>query len=144
LPDHNDFFEIATMFKTFLKGVSQGWNKQGFALSMTQFKALHVLSKGPMMVSQIAHALDMTPAAITGVTDFLLAEGYVEKERAAGDRRVVNITLTQEGESLIEEVHNKQKEIMQSYFSILPDEDIDHLRRIFGVLITELENTKNI
>lgn len=140
MSDHNDFFEISTMFKTFLKGMAQGWNKQGFALSLTQFKALHFLSKeGPMMVSQLAAALNMTPAAITGVTDSLLAEGYVGKERAADDRRVVNITLTKEGKVAIEEAHNKQKEIMGSYFSILPDEDIAHLRRIFGVLISELD-----
>lgn len=62
MSDHNDFFEISTMFKTFLKGMAQGWNKQGFALSLTQFKALHFLSKeGPMMVSQLAAALNMTP-----------------------------------------------------------------------------------
>ncbi|WP_239004520.1 MarR family winged helix-turn-helix transcriptional regulator [Paenibacillus tepidiphilus] len=141
MSDHNkDFIEISSMFKTFLKGISQKWNKQGFPLSLTQFKALFVICKdGPMMVSQLAAALDMTPAAITGVTDFLLAEGYVQKERASGDRRVVNITITTEGKELIKVVENKQREVLESYFRILPDEDIEHLRRIFGTLIAELD-----
>ncbi|CAH1194948.1 putative HTH-type transcriptional regulator YusO [Paenibacillus auburnensis] len=140
MTERDDYFEISLLFKTFLKGVAQEWNKQGFRLSQTQFKALYVLSKeGPMMVSQLAAALDLTPAAVTGITDQLLADAYIQKERAEGDRRAVKITLTAEGKSIIKEVKDKQKEVMHSYFSILPEEDMDHLRRIFAVLIKEID-----
>lgn len=135
-----DYFELSTLFKTLLKGMAHKWNQHGCPLTQTQFKTLFVLSKeGPQMVSQLAHALDLTSAAITGVTDHLLAEGYVKKERAEGDRRVVNITLTEEGASLIKEVEKSQKELLHSHFSVLPDEDIAHLKRIFNTLIAELD-----
>lgn len=140
MTERNDFFEISLLFKTFLKGISQDWNKQGFCLSQTQFKSLHVLWKeGPMMVSQLAAALDLTPAAVTGITDQLLAEGYIQKERAEGDRRVVKITLTPEGTTILKEVQDKQKEVMHAYFSILSEEDMNHLRRIFAALIKEID-----
>jgi MarR family transcriptional regulator, organic hydroperoxide resistance regulator len=138
--NNDDFIEISSMFKTFLKGVTQNWNKQGYNISLTQFKALHtLLREGPLKVSQLAGALDMTPAAITGITDQLYAEGYVDKERAEGDRRVVNITLTKKGEDTVNEVIDRHKLVMQSYFEVLPDEDVEHLRRIFAVLISKLD-----
>jgi DNA-binding MarR family transcriptional regulator len=140
LTNQDDYFEIPMLFKTLLKGIAQDWNRQGFCLSQTHFKALHVLLKeGPMMVSQLAAALDLTPAAVTGITDQLLADGYIQKERTEGDRRVVKITLTAEGETTLKDVKDKQRELMHAYFSILPEEDMDHLRRIFAVLIKEID-----
>lgn len=109
-------------------------------LNITQFKTLRTLSKnGPQNVSQIAAALGITSAAITGVTDQLIAEDYVNKERAKDDRRVVHITITQKGEATIKEVQERHQELMESYFKILPDEDIEHLRRIFAVIISDLD-----
>ncbi|WP_342562093.1 MarR family transcriptional regulator [Paenibacillus sp. FSL R7-0345] len=138
--ERDRYFEFPILFKTFLKGLGQQWTKQGFPINQTQFKALQTLSKeGPMMVSQLAAALDLTPAAVTGITDQLLTEGYIQKERAAGDRRAVKITLTAEGTDLIAKTQKQLGEVMHSYFSILPEEDMEHLRRIFGVLIKELD-----
>ncbi|KUP21304.1 MarR family transcriptional regulator [Paenibacillus sp. DMB5] len=84
--ERDRYFELPILFKTFLKGLGQQWNKQGFPITQTQSKALQTLSReGPMMVSQLAAALDLTPAAVTGITDQLLIQGYIQKERAAGD-----------------------------------------------------------
>lgn len=137
---NEDLYEISSMFKTFLKGVNKDWNKQGHELSMTQCKTLFSLSKGgPQKVSQLAGSLNFTSAAITGITDHLFAEGYVNKERAECDRRVVNITITKKGEEMINNLKENHQEVIGSYFKLLPNEDLDHLRRIFGVLIKEIE-----
>lgn len=142
--DHNeDFYEISTMFKTFVKGITKDWNKQGHELTMTHCKTLFSLSKGgPQKVSQLAGSLNFTSAAITGITDHLFAEGYVNKERAECDRRVVNITITKKGEEMINELKESQREVIGSYFKLLPEEDLEHLRRIFTILITEIDIRK--
>jgi len=141
LSNNEEFYEISSMFKTFLKGINQDWNKQGHELSMTHCKTLYSLSRnGPQKVSQLASSLNFTAAAITGITDHLFAEGYVNKERAESDRRVVNITLTKKGEDMIAGLMENQRELMGNYFKILPDEDIVHLRRIFAVLISKIDN----
>lgn len=144
MANNEDFFRVSSIFKSFLKEVSQDWNKQGYHLNMTQFKALSTLSKnGPQNVSQIAAALNLSSAAITGIADQLIAEDYVKKERAKCDRRVVNITITQKGETILKEVQERQQAVMESYFNILSDEDTEHLRRIFAILISDLEKRKN-
>lgn len=140
LDKNEDLYEISSMFKTFLKGITKDWNRQGPELSMTHFKTLLSLSKdGPQKVSQLAGSLNFTSAAITGITDHLFAEGYVNKERAECDRRVVNITITKKGEEMISKLKESQQEVIGSYFKLLPEEDREHLRRIFGVLIKEID-----
>lgn len=52
---------------------------------------------------------------------------------------MVHITITQKGEATIKEVQERHQELMESYFKILPDEDIEHLRRIFAVIISDLD-----
>ncbi|MGF7047362.1 DNA-binding MarR family transcriptional regulator [Paenibacillus sp. DS2015] len=140
MTENEEFYEISSMFKTLLKGITQDWNKQGHELSITQCKTLYRLSQhGPQKVSQLASSLSFTSAAITGITDHLFAEGYVNKERAESDRRVVNITITKKGEEMVLGLRENQRELMGSYFKILPSEDIEHLRRIFTKLISEIK-----
>nr|WP_202404897.1 MarR family transcriptional regulator [Shimazuella alba] len=128
------------MFHTFLKEISKDWNKHGYHLTLTQFKILYLLKlEGPKKVSQLAEVLSLTSSAVTGITDQLLKEGYIEKERAENDRRVVNISLSDKGYSTIEEKQKKQKEIMNTYFHLLNEEDVQHLKRIFTTLIDNVK-----
>lgn len=140
MADSEMLFEVTSMFRTLLKRISQEWGNKGYCLSLPQFKALYMLSKdGPQKVSQLALALSITPAAVTGITDKLLAEGYVERERAEVDRRVVFISITKKGEELIQETRAGQSETISSFFNILPEEDIQHLRRIFAEMLSNMD-----
>jgi MarR family transcriptional regulator, organic hydroperoxide resistance regulator len=131
----DELFEVSAMFKMFIKGISNEWNKRGYNLNITQYKILHLLEKdGPMNVTELAHATSITSSAVTGVTDQLLTEAYVEKERSSKDRRVVHITITAKGKLAIEEIQKDQKEIMHMHFNKLSEEDIQHLKRIFTIL----------
>ena len=98
---------------------------------------------GTQKVSQLAECLGITPAAITGITDKLLMEGYVKRERAENDRRVVNISITELGQDIIRQVNENQKEMIDGIFNQLQEEDLQHLRRIFALLLASLEQTKN-
>ena len=132
------------MFRMFLKGVTQDWKKRGNKINLTQFKVLYILDNdGPQKVSQLAHALSISSAAVTGITDQLLTEGYVTKERCEQDRRVVFITLTDKGRTTVKEINNFQEVSLLSYFEMLEDDDVHHLKRILGKLLTK-RNTKSI
>lgn len=141
-----ELFEVTSMFRTLLKSISQEWNKRGREnnLSFPQYKMLYILDmSGTQKVSQLAECLGITPAAITGITDKLLTEGYVKRERAENDRRVVNISITELGKDIIRQVNENQKEMIDGMFNQLREEDLQHLRRIFGLLLASLEQTKN-
>lgn len=137
---HDDLLDLVAMFRSFLKTIHQDWNKQGTTLNLTQCKALYYLSReGPQKLSSLAGLLGMTSAAVTGIADQLVQDGFVEKNRAENDRRVVHITITSEGLTFIDEMKNRQKEVIEGYFGILPEQDIRELKRIFGKLTDHTE-----
>ncbi|MFS0782560.1 MarR family winged helix-turn-helix transcriptional regulator [Bacillus sp. 1P06AnD] len=132
---NEELFEVTSMFQTFLKGISQNWKKEGYSISINQFKVLRILAtEGPQKVSELANILCLSSAAITGVTDQLDLDGYVHKERCSQDRRAVIITITETGKSMDESIVNSQSGMFQSYFQILSRQDIQHLKRIFSML----------
>ena len=47
------------------------------------------------------------PAAMTGVVDRLVRQGWVDRRRSDTDRRVVLVTITEAGKILIEAIHKK-------------------------------------
>jgi DNA-binding MarR family transcriptional regulator len=68
------------------------------ALSLTHARALRVLAdQGPLPIGQLAAATETTGAAATQLVNGLAAAGYVTRERPAGDKRSVTVTLTGTG-----------------------------------------------
>ncbi|WMT38818.1 MarR family transcriptional regulator [Paenibacillus sp. D2_2] len=92
-----EILEVSNMFRLLMKKASQDWNRGAckMNLSFPQFQILYGLNtRGPLKVSELADALNMTSAAITGLADKLCSYSYVERERATDDRRVVYIKIT--------------------------------------------------
>lgn len=137
-------FEVATMFRTLIKGISQEWNKRNeYSLSFPQYKMLYILTQhGTLKVSQLADMIGITSSAITSLTDKLLTDGYVHRERAEQDRRVVYISITEKGKEIAEKVRENQQETIHRIFDMLEEEDIEHLRRIYAVMLSNFD--KNI
>jgi DNA-binding MarR family transcriptional regulator len=121
------------MYKSALKHVASEWNKQGHSLTLPQYKILYSLEReGSQNISQLAHSLCITPSAVIAVTDQLVNEGLIRKERAENDRRVVHVHLTDQGKDRARQMQSRQKQFMQLYFNRLSDEDIQHLKRILA------------
>lgn len=81
--------------------------KKGRATAYQNFLILHYLKQeiatGP---SAIALRLGMSPAAITGYLDTMEKYGYVYRERkltGEGDRRKIDLTITEEGHKALAE-----------------------------------------
>jgi len=80
-----------------------------------------------------------TPGAITSATDKLVAEGYAERKGDKEDRRVVYLEITEKGKKLVESLSQAQNNITIRFFQGLPDEDIQHLIRIYNKISDNLE-----
>jgi len=134
--------ELGNLFRAFMKRVSQGWNKQvDSGMSIAQYRMLIILKSGePQKVSQVAEKLCITSGAITGVADKLIQSGLLERKRAEDDRRVVYMQLTPKGRKFIDTTMEMQKESIDELFAVLPEEDIQHLKRIFAKLMDKSED----
>lgn len=144
MPKNELLFEVSGMFRQLLKSMSQEWNKistKEYNLTFPQFQVLYTLNmRGSLKVSELAEALGLTSPAITSLTDKLIAAGYVKRERAEDDRRVVYTMITKEGYEIIDKIKDDQKEVIQVFFGMLSEEDIQHLRRIFSSMLLNIEH----
>ncbi|MFD1934165.1 MULTISPECIES: MarR family winged helix-turn-helix transcriptional regulator [Nonomuraea] len=73
-------------------------------LTALQAKALVLLAREPLPMRRMAELFQCDPSNVTGIVDRLERRGLVSREPSAADRRVKNVTLTEEGEGVAEEL----------------------------------------
>lgn len=94
-------------------------------LSLTQLTALFSIGeRGVMTSSALAQQLMVTPGAVTQIVDGLQSAGYVRRDQDAGDRRVVNVTLTALGAEQIDRLNVVRKEGVVRIFADVSDDEL--------------------
>jgi DNA-binding MarR family transcriptional regulator len=72
-------------------------------LTFAQIRALAALGRErEMTAGQLARSADLNPATVTAMLDHLEGAGIVERHRSTTDRRVCNVSLTDDGWELLE------------------------------------------
>jgi DNA-binding MarR family transcriptional regulator len=95
--------EIVAAVRKLVRSVYLDSTRTGrkFGVSGAQNLVLRNLnSHGPLSSADLSRKLFVTPANMTGIVDRLETKGLVGRQRKAGDRRVVLITLTEAGQEL--------------------------------------------
>ena len=100
-------------------------------MTLPQFLVLVLLNKsGESSMSYMASGLGVTTAAMTGIVDRLVRDGYIAREHDKDDRRVVNIALTVKGSKMVKTMLEKRKHMIASIFSTLTQDERDQYLRI--------------
>lgn len=97
------------------------------ALSYAQVRALVLLGKSDdeeVTAGQLAKAADLTPASVTALLDQLEREGMVERRRSEQDRRLVVVSLTDEGRALLAQKRELWRGCWNDAMADLDDRDI--------------------
>ncbi|HET9255134.1 MAG TPA: MarR family transcriptional regulator [Pseudonocardiaceae bacterium] len=95
-------------------------------LTMQQYRALVLLSAdGPLPQGELAQALGVGLATVTGLVDRLVARGLVERTEDPHDRRVRRAGLSSAGIAFLEQITNAGQETRRRLLRML---DIDALR----------------
>lgn len=72
-------------------------------LTYGQLRCIAALGKEPELTAgQLARSADLTPATVTAILDQLEQAQIVQRHRSTTDRRVCNVSLTDEGWTLLE------------------------------------------
>jgi DNA-binding MarR family transcriptional regulator len=118
----SDAERLAELFPRMMTALSQITHAEELIhanLTPSQIKVLNILgvANGPKRMSEIAKELGITQASLTETAKKLAKQGYINRARKADDDRVVNVTLTPQGEDLAVEIKRK----IQSYFNLVCD-----------------------
>lgn len=104
-------------------------------VTLSQYVALKILSsRSRCTASDIAAKMRISTSAVTPLIDKLAALNLVERSRDDGDRRVVWICLTENGNRLIREIEDAKRKAMDDVFSKFTESELDRLISILEKL----------
>ena len=82
---------------------------QALNLSFSHIRSLHLLATVPQLpMKELAEKLGFTPPSVTALTRRLVATGMVQRQPNVHDSRVVLLSITEAGRTLIQEIYHEQ------------------------------------
>jgi len=107
-------------------------------MSRNEFFILKTLYElGPKKSSDLSKILNVSASHITAVTDSLIEKNWIERVRSVKDRRIVDIHLTEDGKSILEQYEKKKTDFLLEKFNDFSDEDIANFIILFKKLLKE-------
>lgn len=141
MPTNDELSRSVELFWRVSRGLSSIWKKKfEQQLSNTQaYILIHLDSKGPQKITNLAEVLDITPGAISSISDKLIAAGLIVRCRDEVDRRVVYLDITPIGKKMLKEIKEEARIVVNKCFNGLPEEDIHHLIRIYETILINID-----
>ncbi len=93
-------------------------------VSLTEFSVLEVLyHKGKQTIQQIGSSILISSGSMTYVIDKLEQKGLLKRNACPEDRRVIHVTLTDNGLDLIKKIMPRHQEQVDYMFGALNNDD---------------------
>jgi DNA-binding MarR family transcriptional regulator len=121
-------------------GEMASWNPREFiaafqrwhhgSLSLAHLNVLTLIeANGPMSMSRLAEALDISVASATGIVDRMEKRGLVERRHDTADRRVVLVHPAAGGQAVFGEIDRRRRSALMKVLERLTDEELEGLLR---------------
>lgn len=105
-------------FKAWLRG----------SLSVIHLYVLTTLeTEGPLPMSRLAEALDVSVASATGIVNRMEERGLVERRRVASDRRIVQVHVTAAGADVFQSLDDRGRKHFAAVLERLTDDELASL-----------------
>lgn len=102
------------------------WDDRG--LTMPQLRIMFwLLERDGQSAGELAAAMRVTPATMTGLTDRLVRQQLVERQSDTRDGRVVRLFLTPGGRATAQAVEEASRAYLDRIFARMGDEAVDRL-----------------
>lgn len=99
----------------------------------------HLFVNGPSTVSDIADFMGVTMAAVSSLTDRLVKNGLITRERSETDRRVVMVSLTPGGHEEIQRFMDLRREKIKTLLKVMGEENVLALLQVVSDISKGLE-----
>ena len=89
-------------------------------VTLPQLAILELLFRsGELNMSDMARSMNVTTAAMTGIIDRLVRDGYVVRTAVPNDRRIIKIKLTTKGHKIANNVIEQRRHLITRIFGTL-------------------------
>jgi DNA-binding MarR family transcriptional regulator len=106
------------------QGAFRAWLRG--SLSLVHLHVLTVLeTDGPLSMTHLADALDVSVASATGIVDRMESRGLVERLRASDDRRVVLVGATDAGRAVFSNLGLARRAVLAPLLERMTTEELE-------------------
>lgn len=117
--------------------MEQGMAERGLSRSRAAL-LLQLHWHGPAVQRKLSQVLGVTPRYVTGLVDFLEADGWVTRGRHPTDRRATVVDLTELGRETVATMDAERRGWAEQLFGDIEDVDLATFVRVIDRLHTEL------
>lgn len=112
-------------------------------LTIPQMKCLiYILRHEKTNLSGLAAGIHVTPANVTGIIDRLVEQGLVARIQDSADRRVLWLSVTQKGESMLASLKEGKMGRMRELLERLSDKELAIVEQAFDILAGAVDSMK--
>lgn len=111
-------------------------------ISRSEASLLARLEGGPERITTLADYEGLAQPTITRLVEQVEKHGWVRRERASEDRRVVLVSLTSDGRCALHEFRARYRPLMLACLAALPDEQVESLEGAtdaMAALVSEMQ-----
>ncbi len=112
-------------------------------ITLPQMVIVNLLAReGEQRMTDMARTLNVTTAAMTGIIDRLVREGFVKRTIDASDRRAINVSVTPKGIKVAKAAAEHHKKIVARVFSVISPEEREEYLKIITIVRDRLQGKK--
>ena len=111
-------------------------NRLDNQLTAKQLRLLELIVSNICSTKEIAQQLDISTSAVSQLLNKLEEKGYITRTVNPKNRREIILKLSEKGEAFFQEQEEFSKEIDESVYGKLPEEDLQQLANILKKLNT--------
>lgn len=108
--------------------------REQFETTLPRFDLMAQLERVPdgMKMKELSRRMMVTGGNVTGITDQLVAEGFVERVDVEGDRRAFLVRLTPKGRHQFQQMAQAHEAWIVSAFAGLQAKEVGQLHQLLG------------
>lgn len=127
------FWETIPPLWNFVRSYIRATATSNFDITVEQFHVLRFVRKG-MSISELATAKNISRPAISQAVDVLVKKGLLTRTQSTSDRRYVELTLTKEGNALLDAVFKETRAWMKERMNKLSAEELEAVAKAMPAL----------
>ena len=133
--------EFADRVNEIMPVISREFYKQGpsgsykMKITLAQLAVLEMLVReGESRMTDLARLINVTTAAMTGIVERLVRDGYVIRKSDDGDRRIIKVSPTAKGNHIVKNVTEQRKAMWRKIFGIVSEAEREEYLRILTII----------
>ena len=113
-------------------------------ITLPQLVVLNILAReGELSMTDLAGYINVSTAAMTGIVDRLVRDGYVSRGGVDGDRRIIKVSSTPKGSKAAKSALEHQRKMVEKLFSVLSEEEREEYLRILTIVRDRLKDQRS-